>query len=63
MAHLAIKQHLVAEATGIEKGNVRFNLLNGYLAQKLLFADGLERMWCAQMCSIRVRRARLLLTA
>ena len=43
MAHLAIKQHLVAEATGIEKGNVRFNLLNGYLAQKLLFADGLER--------------------
>lgn len=43
MAHLAIKQHLVAEATGIEKGKVRFNLLNGYIAQKLLFAGGLER--------------------
>lgn len=43
MAHLAVKQHLVAEATGIEKGKVRFNLLNGYLAQKLLFNDGLER--------------------
>ena len=43
MAHQAIKQHLVSEATGIKKGKVRFNLLNGYVAQKLLFADALER--------------------
>ena len=43
MAHLAIKQHLVSEATGIEKGKVRFNRPNGYIAQKLLFSDGLER--------------------
>jgi hypothetical protein len=43
MAHLVIKQHLIAEATGIEKGKVRFNLLNGLIAQKLLFAGGLER--------------------
>jgi hypothetical protein len=43
MAHLTIKQHLIAEATGIEKGKVRFNLLNGYAAQKLLFANALER--------------------
>lgn len=43
MAYLAIKQHLVSEATGVEKGKIRFNLLNGYLAQKLLFHDGLER--------------------
>lgn len=43
MAHLAIRQHLVSEATGIEKGKVRFNLLNGYITQKLLFVDGLER--------------------
>ena len=43
MAHLTIKQHLIAEATGIDKGKVRFNRINGYLAQKLLFADGLER--------------------
>jgi len=43
MAHLAIKQHLIAEATGIDKGKVRFNLLNGYVAQKLLFVDALER--------------------
>lgn len=43
IAHLTIKQHLIAEATGIEKGKVRFNLLNGYVAQKLLFANALER--------------------
>ncbi len=43
MAHLAVKQHYVSEATGIEKGKVRFNLLNGYIAQKLLFSDGLVR--------------------
>lgn len=43
MAHLSIKQHLVSEATGIEKGKVRFNLLNGFFAQRLLFADGLVR--------------------
>lgn len=43
MVHLAIKQHLISEATGIQKGKVRFNLFNGYLAQKLLFADGLVR--------------------
>ena len=43
IAHLSIKRHLVSEATGIEKGKVRFNLLNGYFAQRLLFTDGLER--------------------
>lgn len=43
MVHLAIKQHLVAEATGIQKGKVRFNLINGYVAQKLLFSDALNR--------------------
>jgi hypothetical protein len=43
MAHTAVKQHCTAIATGIESGKVRFNLLNGFMAQKLLFADGLER--------------------
>ena len=43
MAHTALKQHCIAVATGIESGKVRFNLLNGFVAQKLLFADGLER--------------------
>lgn len=43
MAHLAVKQHCISEATGIEKGKVRFNLLNGYIAQWLLFSEGLVR--------------------
>jgi hypothetical protein len=43
MAHTAVKQHYIAIASGIESGKVRFNLLNGFVAQKLLFADGLER--------------------
>jgi hypothetical protein len=43
MAHLAVRQHLVSEATGVEKGKVRFNLLNGSVAQKLLFSEGLRR--------------------
>lgn len=43
MAHLIVKRHLVSVATGIETGKVRFNRLNGYIAQKLLFADGLVR--------------------
>lgn len=43
IAHLAIKQHLVSEATGIASGKVRFNALNGYLAQKVLFAEDLVR--------------------
>ena len=43
MAHLAIKQHLVSEATGVQSGKVRFNALNGYLAHKVLFAEDLVR--------------------
>ena len=43
IAHLTVKQHLLSEATGIKKGKIRFNLLNGFLAQKLLFEDGLRR--------------------
>jgi hypothetical protein len=43
MAHAAVNQHCIAIASGIESGKVRFNLLNGFVAQKLLFADGLER--------------------
>lgn len=43
MAHIAVKQHCISEATGVEKGTIRFNLLNGLIAQKLLFSDGLMR--------------------
>jgi hypothetical protein len=43
MATTALKQYSIAAATGIKKGKIRFNLLNGYIVQKLLFAKGLER--------------------
>lgn len=43
MAQTAVRQHCISIATGIESGKVRFNLLNGLVAQKLLFTDGLER--------------------
>jgi hypothetical protein len=39
----ALKQILVSTAAGTTSGRVRFNLINGYIAQKLLFARGLER--------------------
>ena len=43
MAHAAVKQHYTAVASGVESGKIRFNLLNGLVAQWLLFSDGLER--------------------
>jgi hypothetical protein len=43
MAHTAVKQHCISVASGLESGKVRFNLLNGLVAQRLLFVDGLER--------------------
>ncbi|MCX7249326.1 MAG: hypothetical protein NTX31_16915 [Burkholderiales bacterium] len=46
MAHESVKKlclaTLAADA-GVKKGKLRFNLLNGYIAQKLLFSRGLER--------------------
>ncbi|MDP2154590.1 MAG: hypothetical protein Q8J61_01210, partial [Sulfuricella sp.] len=46
MAHESVKKlclaTLAADA-GVTKGKLRFNLLNGYIAQKLLFSRGLER--------------------
>ncbi len=43
MAYLAVKQHYVSVATGIEKGKVKFDLISGLLAQFLFFTQGLER--------------------
>lgn len=44
MAHAAVRQHGVSVASGVEFGKVRFNLLNGFITQKLLFAHDLERL-------------------
>ena len=38
-----VRQVLLSAATGVVEGRIRFNLLNGYVAQKLLFVRKLER--------------------
>jgi hypothetical protein len=43
MAAAAIKQLSLSAATGVHEGRVRFNLVNGWVAQRLLFEDGLRR--------------------
>lgn len=44
MAAEALRKLCVSAATGVTSGKVRFNLVNGWLAQKLLFkGKGLER--------------------
>src|SRR3990172_12413494 len=43
MAYLLLSNYSLAAATGVTNGKVRFNLLNGYIVQKLLFMCKLER--------------------
>jgi len=46
MAHESVKKlclSTLAADAGVTKGKLRFNLFNGYIAQKLLFSKGLER--------------------
>jgi len=43
IAAAALRQQCLSAATGVTEGRVRFNLANGYVAQKLLFAQDLER--------------------
>jgi len=50
MVQLALRQHLVAVASGVNEGKVRFNLVNGLLAQLLLFRQGLERKPVSLFC-------------
>jgi hypothetical protein len=43
MAAAAVKQLSLSAATGVHEGRVRFNLVNGWIAQRLLFEQGLRR--------------------
>jgi hypothetical protein len=43
MAAAAVRQLGLSAATGVTEGKVRFNVVNGTIAQRLLFARGLER--------------------
>jgi len=43
MAQLAIKDYGLISASGVKKGVVRFNYVNGFIIKSLLFAEGLAR--------------------
>jgi len=43
MVHLALKGYVLSAAAGGKSGKIRFNWLNGFVAQKLLFAHELVR--------------------
>ncbi|WP_129337480.1 hypothetical protein [Cellulomonas endophytica] len=43
MLAAALRQMSLSRATGVSQGTVRFNLVNGWVAQRLLFRRGLER--------------------
>jgi len=43
MTAAVLRQIALSAATGVTEGRVRFNLLNGWVAQKLLFSSDLER--------------------
>jgi hypothetical protein len=60
-----LKQAILSASTGVTEGRVRFNLVNGYLAQKLLFRRGLERkpvsLWRFRMLWPLLGQRRLLM--
>lgn len=65
MAAAAVKKLSVIAATGVTKGRVRFNLVNGYLGQKLFFAHDLERkpvslLWFRLLWPLLWQRRRLM---
>ena len=43
MAVAAVRGEWVRAAAGVRGGRIRFGLVNGFVAQRLLFARGLER--------------------
>ena len=43
MVTALLRQVVLSKAAGVTEGRIRFNHLNGYVAQKLLFQRGLER--------------------
>jgi hypothetical protein len=62
----ALRKLCVSAATGVTRGKVRFNLVNGWLAQRLLFrGKGLERkpvslFWFALVWPLLTQRAFLM---
>ena len=68
MAHESVKKlclSTLAADAGVTKGKLRFNLFNGYIAQKLLFSRGLERkpvslFWFRLLCALVWQKKRLM---
>ena len=65
MAAAAIKQLSLSAATGVHEGRVRFNLVNGWVMQRLLFEDGLRRKpvsmpWFRALWPVLWQRRRLM---
>jgi hypothetical protein len=65
MALAAVRRMCVSAATGVTSGRIRFNLFNGYVAQKLLFAHDLERkpvsmLWFRALWPLLWQRSRLM---
>jgi hypothetical protein len=46
MALAAVRRLSLSAATGVTDGRVRFNFINGWIAQKLLFEHGLVASRC-----------------
>ncbi len=65
MAQMAIKNYGLIAASGVRKGVVRFNWLNGFIIKGLLFARELERkpvslFWFRSMWPLVWQKARLM---
>ena len=43
MVTLAVKNQLLKTSTGVSHGKIRFNYVNGFIAQKLFFLSNLKR--------------------
>ena len=65
MAALALKRAVFRVSTGVPEGRVRFDLVNGFVAQKLLFKRDLERkpvsMWLFRLVWPLLGQRRLLM--
>lgn len=65
MAVLVLKSAVFRASTGVPEGRVRFNLVNGFVAQKLLFRRDLERkpvsMWLFRLVWPLLGQRRLLM--
>lgn len=65
MAVHLLKHAIVRSSTGVSEGRIRFNLINGYVAQKLLFRRDLERkpvaLWLFRLVWPMLAQRRLLM--